>query len=116
MSSSAVTSSLKPGEVTAQEDTLLRSDTRTETSASVCSASVAPEPANPPSHQLAKPATAADGLRALGDAHALRDLGVHVTPMMMAELLGDDKQTATMRAFTTGNMSYAEMRGLCGWN
>ena len=37
-----------------------------------------------------------------------------VTPMDAAEALGDPAQTAAMKKFTEGKLSYAEMRGLCG--
>ena len=37
-----------------------------------------------------------------------------VTPMDAAEALGDPAQTAAMKEFTEGKLSYAEMRGLCG--
>lgn len=36
------------------------------------------------------------------------------TPIQIAEALGDPVQTSALEKFTRGELSYAEMRGLCG--
>lgn len=49
-------------------------------------------------------------LAKLQDISKTRD----VTPMDAAEALGDPEQTAALEKFTQGNLSYSEMRALCG--
>jgi hypothetical protein len=51
------------------------------------------------------------GIRALG---TLQGRGETVTPMDAAIALGDPVQTSALEKFTRGELSYAEMRGLCG--
>jgi hypothetical protein len=51
------------------------------------------------------------GIRALG---VLQERGETVTPMDAAIALGDPVQTSALEKFTRGELSYAEMRGLCG--
>jgi hypothetical protein len=51
------------------------------------------------------------GIRALG---TLQARGETVTPMDAAIALGDPVQTSALEKFTRGELSYAEMRGLCG--
>jgi hypothetical protein len=51
------------------------------------------------------------GIRALG---VLQERGETVTPMDAANALGDPVQTSALEKFTRGELSYAEMRMLCG--
>lgn len=51
------------------------------------------------------------GIRALG---TLQGRGETVTPMDAAIALGDPVQTSALEKFTRGELSYAEMRMLCG--
>lgn len=51
------------------------------------------------------------GIRALG---TLQERSETITPMDAAIALGDPYQTAALAKFDKGELSYAEMRGLCG--
>jgi hypothetical protein len=54
------------------------------------------------------------GIRALGILQEKQGRGETVTPMDAAIALGDPVQTSALEKFTRGELSYAEMRGLCG--
>jgi hypothetical protein len=51
------------------------------------------------------------GIRALGTPQERDKM---ITPMDVANALGDPVQTSALEKFQRGEMSYAEMRGLCG--
>lgn len=55
-----------------------------------------------------------NGIKALGVLGQKRARGEKVTPMDAANALGDPVQTEASAKFERGELSYAEMRGLCG--
>lgn len=57
---------------------------------------------------------AMNGIKALGTLQEKRARGETVTPMDAAIALGDPDQTAALVKFQKGELSYAEMRMLCG--